>query len=90
MILAEAEDHLRESAAAAVAAGQTETEAQQAAIAGFGSVRAVVRAHAAARHGRAFAAIADAVLGTWKLVAVYLRWTWPCLLSPPWPRPLAT
>ena len=71
LILDEAEDHLRESAAAGVTAGLTEAEAQQAAIASFGSVRAVVRAHAA-RHGRAFAAIANVVLGTWKLVAVYL------------------
>ena len=72
LILDEAEDHLRESVSAGLAAGHTELKAQQAAIASFGSVRAVVRAHAAARHGRAFAAIADVVLGTWKLVAVYL------------------
>jgi len=44
-ILAEAEDHLRESAAAGVAIGMTEREAQEAAISAFGSVRAVVRAH---------------------------------------------
>jgi HAAS domain-containing protein len=72
LILDEAEDHLRESVAAGLAAGQTELEAQQAAIASFGSVRAVVRAHAAGRHGRVFAAVADVVLGTWKLLAVYL------------------
>jgi hypothetical protein len=72
LILAEAEDHLRESAAAGLAAGQTEAEAQQAAIASFGSVRAVVRAHAAGRHGRAFAAVSAVVLAAWQLVAVYL------------------
>ena len=43
--MAEAEDHLRETAAAGVAAGMTEIEAQEAAISAFGSVRAVVRAH---------------------------------------------
>jgi hypothetical protein len=71
LILDEAEDHLRESAAAGVAAGRTEAEAQRAAIAGFGSVRTVVRAHAA-RHGRAAAVVADIVLVTWKLASVYL------------------
>lgn len=44
-ILAEAEDHLRESVAAGVATGMTEREAQESAISAFGSVRAVVRAH---------------------------------------------
>jgi hypothetical protein len=44
-ILAEAEDHLSDSMAAGLAAGLTETEAAQAAISSFGSVRAVVRAH---------------------------------------------
>jgi hypothetical protein len=44
-ILAEAEDHLRESVAAGVAIGMTEREAQEAAISAFGSVRAVARAH---------------------------------------------
>jgi hypothetical protein len=72
LILDEAEDHLRESAAAGVAAGLTESEAQQAAVASFGSVRAVVRAHAAGRHGPAFAAVSAVVLAAWKLVAVYL------------------
>lgn len=72
LILDEAEDHLRESAAAGAAAGLTEAEAQQAAIASFGSVRAVVRAHAAGRHGPAFAAVSAVVLAAWKLVAVYL------------------
>jgi hypothetical protein len=72
LILDEAEDHLRESAAAAVAAGLTEAEAQQAAIASFGSVRAVVRAHASARHGAAIAVITEAVLAGWQLVTIYL------------------
>ena len=72
LILDEAEDHLRESAAAGVAAGLTEAEAQQAAIASFGSVRAVVRAHAAARPWRAAAVLADVVLSAWKLASVYL------------------
>lgn len=72
LILDEAEDHLRESAAAGVAAGLTEAEAQQAAIASFGSVRAVVGAHAAARHGAAIAAMTEAVLAGWQLVTIYL------------------
>ena len=36
LIVAEAEDHLRETAAAGVAAGMTELEAQEAAISAFG------------------------------------------------------
>jgi hypothetical protein len=72
LILDEAEDHLRESAAAGVAAGLTEAEAQQAAIASFGSVRAVVGAHAAARHGGAIAAMTEVVLAGWQLVTIYL------------------
>lgn len=45
LVLAEAEDHLRESVAAGLAIGMTDREAQEAAISAFGSVRAVVRAH---------------------------------------------
>jgi hypothetical protein len=45
LVIAEAEDHLRESVAAGVAIGMTEREAQEAAISAFGSVGAVVRAH---------------------------------------------
>lgn len=45
LILAEAEDHLREDVAAGLAAGLTAEEAQHAAISSFGSVRSVVRAH---------------------------------------------
>ena len=44
-ILAEAEDHLRESMAAGLAAGMSEEEAQQAAISAFGSARTVARAN---------------------------------------------
>jgi amino acid transporter len=57
-ILAEAEDHLKDSVAAGLAAGLTETEAAEAAISSFGSVRAVVRAHET-RRGRAGAALGD-------------------------------
>ena len=45
LILAEAEDHLRETAAVGLAAGMTGLEAQRAAISSFGPVRAVLRAH---------------------------------------------
>jgi hypothetical protein len=45
LILAEAEDHLREDVAAGLAAGLTTEEAQYAAISSFGSIRSVVRAH---------------------------------------------
>ena len=45
LVIAEAEDHLRESVAAGVAIGMTDREAQEAAISAFGSVRVVVRAH---------------------------------------------
>src|ERR1700722_9122178 len=72
LILDEAEDHLRESAAAGMAAGLTEAEAQRAAIASFGSVRAVVGAPAAARHGAAIATMTEVVLAGWQLVAIYL------------------
>ena len=49
LVLAEAEDHLRESVAAGIAIGMSEREAQEAAISAFGPVRAVVRAHASRR-----------------------------------------
>jgi len=48
-ILAETQDHLRESVAAGVATGLSESEAQQAAINAFGPVRAVARAHTRSR-----------------------------------------
>src|SRR5580700_3342096 len=70
-ILVEAEDHLREAAAAGTAAGLTETEAQQAAITGFGPVRVIVRAHLT-RHGRVAAVLADLALALWRVAAVYL------------------
>lgn len=77
LIVAEAEDHLRETAAAGVAAGMTELEAQEAAISAFGSVRAVVRAHQAEPghlvKGRTAAAVlGDLVLAAWKLAGVGL------------------
>jgi len=65
LIAAEAEDHLRETAAAGMAIGMTELEAQQAAISSFGPVRAVVRAH----RRRAVTAAA-AVTAAWKLAAL--------------------
>jgi hypothetical protein len=70
-ILAEAEDHLRESVAAGLAAGLTETEAAEAAISSFGAVRAVARAHHA-RRGRAAAALAGLVTAIWLLVGTVL------------------
>jgi hypothetical protein len=70
LIVAEAEDHLRERAAAGVAIGMTEREAQQAAISSFGPVRAVVHAHEA--RGRAAAVTGDAATATWKLASLLL------------------
>jgi hypothetical protein len=70
-ILAEAEDHLAESVAAGLAAGLTETEAAEAAISSFGSVRAVVRAHQT-RHGRAVAALTGLAMATWLLAGLVL------------------
>lgn len=66
LILAEAEDHLRESVAAGLAIGMTEAEAQEAAISAFGPVRTVVRAHRASRAWRVQLA-GDLVLAVWKL-----------------------
>jgi hypothetical protein len=66
LILAEAEDHLRESVAAGLAIGMSEREAQEAAISAFGSVRAVVLSHTF-RRGRV---AADLVL-----TALKLGWT---------------
>ncbi len=70
LILAEAEDHLRETAAAGLATGMTEREAQEAAIAIFGPVRAVVRAHHARRGW--LAAAGEAGLAAWKLASILL------------------
>jgi len=65
LILAEAEDHLRETAAAGVAVGMTELEAQQAAISSFGPVRAVIRAHR-----RRAVTPRVAALAAWKLTGL--------------------
>ena len=63
LVLAEAEDHLRESVAAGLSIGMTERDAQEAAISAFGPVRAVVRAH----HRRPRQLAADLVMGGLKL-----------------------
>jgi hypothetical protein len=70
LILAEAEDHLRETAAAGLKVGMTERAAQEAAISSFGPVRAVVRAHHVRRGW--LAAAAEAGLAVWKLAAILL------------------
>ena len=71
LILAEAEDHLRETAAAGMAIGLTEREAQEAAISSFGSASAVIRAHEA-RRGRVAAALGHAAMAAWKLASLLL------------------
>lgn len=76
-IVAEAEDHLRETITAGLAAGLTEREAQEAAISSFGSVRAVVRAHVTRPgnliKGRTPAAIlGDLIMAAWKLGGIGL------------------
>lgn len=65
LILAEAEDHLRETVAAGLEIGMTEREAQEAAISSFGPVRAVVRAHRRRRVTAGAVAMA-----AWKLTAL--------------------
>jgi len=65
LIVAEAEDHLRETAAAGLEIGMTELEAQQAAISSFGPVRAVIRAHR-----RRTVTAGDAVMAAWKLTGL--------------------
>ncbi|HEY6481101.1 MAG TPA: hypothetical protein VIZ00_13795 [Streptosporangiaceae bacterium] len=77
LVVAEAEDHLRETAACGLATGMTGREAQEAAISAFGSVTAVVRAHAARPaglfKGRTPAAIVgDLILAAWKLTGTGL------------------
>jgi HAAS domain-containing protein len=77
LIVAEAEDHLRETTVAGRAAGLTEREAQEAAISAFGSVRAVVLAHETTPgnllRGRTPAAvIGDVCLAAWKGGAIGL------------------
>ena len=71
LILAEAEDHLRETAAAGMAIGLTEPEAQEAAISSFGSASAVIRAHEA-RRGRVAAVLGHAAMAAWKLASLLL------------------
>ena len=76
-VMAEAEDHLRETAACGLATGMTEHEAQLAAISAFGSVNAVVRAHASRPagfiNGRMPAAVlGDLILAGWKLAGTGL------------------
>ena len=70
-IMAEAEDHLRETERAGLRVGLTEMEAQAAAISAFGSVTAVVRAHRA-RHFRSAALAGDLATATWKLIWLIL------------------
>ncbi len=70
LILAEAEDHLRETAAAGMAIGMTEHEAQRAAISSFGSVQAVTRAHLARQ--RRGAGPVDVAMAAWKLISLLL------------------
>jgi len=65
LIVAEAEDHLRETAAVGMEIGMTELEAHQAAISSFGPVRAVIRAHR-----RRTITAGDAVLAAWKLIGL--------------------
>jgi len=65
LIAAEAEDHLRETAATGMEIGMTELEAQQAAISSFGPVRAVVRAHR-----RRTVTVGGAAMAAWKLAAL--------------------
>jgi hypothetical protein len=77
LVVAEAEDHLRETTACGLTAGMTEHEAQLAAISAFGSVTAVVRAHASRPagfiRGRTPAAVLrDLVLAGWKLAGTGL------------------
>ncbi len=77
LVVSEAEDHLRETAACGLAAGLTEHEAQLAAISAFGPISAVVRAHASRPadfiRGRTPAAVlGDMVLAGWKLAGTGL------------------
>jgi HAAS len=71
VIVDEAEDHLRETTAAGLAAGMTEREAQQAAISAFGSVTVVVRAHRE-RHEWNVALAGNLVMAAWRLGLLFL------------------
>jgi hypothetical protein len=70
LILAEAEDHLRETAAAGLATGMTGREAQEAAISSFGSARAVAHAHRT-RLARVARPV-DVAMAAWKLSSLLL------------------
>ena len=77
LVVAEAEDHLRETEACGLATGMTGHEAQRAAISAFGPVAAVVRAHASRPdgfiRGRTPAAIlGDLILAGWRMAATGL------------------
>jgi hypothetical protein len=65
LIAAEAEDHLRETAAVGMEIGMTELEAQQAAISSFGPIRAVLRAHR-----RRTVTVGGVAMAAWKLAAL--------------------
>jgi hypothetical protein len=67
-IIAEAEDHLHEATAAGIEAGLTEADAQEAAISSFGSVRAVVRAHA--RRVPPLAVFGELIMSAWRLATI--------------------
>jgi hypothetical protein len=69
-IIAEAQDHLHEATAAGIEAGLTGQEAQEAAISSFGSVRAVVRAHA--RRIPPLAVFGELAMAAWKLISIAL------------------
>jgi hypothetical protein len=77
LVVAEAEDHLRETAACGLATGMTPRAAQLAAISAFGPVKAVVHAHASRPdgfiRGRTPAAIlGDLTLAGWRLAGTGL------------------
>lgn len=77
LVVAEAEDHLRESVACGLATGMTGHEAQLAAISAFGPVTAVVRAHASRPAGfirgrTPVAILGDLILAGWKLAGIGL------------------
>ena len=72
-VLAEAEDHLRESVTEGLAAGLSERDAQEHAVSSFGSVRAVVRAHdARLRRLPTLAVLRDVFMAAWRLGAIGL------------------
>jgi hypothetical protein len=69
LIMTEAEDHLRETTAAAIAVGMTEREAQEAAISSFGPADAVIKAHQT-RVNRAALRSGEAALAALRLTSV--------------------